>query len=426
LSRPSVVTAAESLPALIDSKFGQTEEAQESFLPRAKRLAHTRRGKGLAAQGARAPLSTPGNAVLHTISAMQNAPYDGLGRPLPRVDLDHVHVYSQTLQMSLGPSEEERQQQMAATRALGGESPVGSGSEGRSIDPPLSPGPPLRGYAARPIGRKSPEPGSPQAKEMQQQRDSEYQTMMQGILDRTRQHNQQQEQDEDRRVERLLKHIAHEQKFVDDLDETLELRRQTQFRRQQELYREWRDKVYNRIQKQIDAQLASLRTEDISTRRRQLMEDYIRISNQKKFGLYRDIIIESEYDPTIAHKALLKYEMSDQQDPLKSELLSQNLGNPKPKELGRTTLDARIWDRLHATPYGRFDRVIPSQPSADPSKCSRVPFEHYSFATGKAVLDRELPRGKRMDCSIRDMRQSRIFAPMDPVQPFAGFPPEYE
>ena len=55
-----------------------------------------------------------------------------------------------------------------------------------------------------------------------------------------------------------------------------------------------------------------------------------------------------------------------------------------------------------------------------------MPCEHYSFATGKAVLYRELPRGKRMDCSIRDMRQSRIFAPMDPVQPFAGFPPEYE
>lgn len=354
---------------------------------------------------------------------MANAPYDALGRPLPRVDLDHVHVYSQTLQMSLGPSQEEKQ--LAATRAFGSESPA-SESEGRSVDPPLSPGPPLRGYAARPIGRKSPEPGSPQAKEMQQQRDSEYQSMMQGILDRTRQHNQQQEQDEDRRVERLLKHIAHEQKFVDQLDEKLEMREKATFRRQQELYREWRDKVYNKIQKQIDAQLAALRTEDITTRRRQLMEDYIRISNQKKFGLYRDIIIESEYDPAQAHKTLLKYEMSDAQDPLKSELISQNLGNPKPKELGRTTLDPRIWDRLHATPYGRFDRVIPSEPSADPSRVSRVPFEHYDFPTGRAVLDRELPRGKRMDCALRDMRASRIFAPMDPVAPFAGFPPEFQ
>ena len=41
--------------------------------------------------------------------------------------------------------------------------------------------------------------------------------MMQTILERTRQQNQAQEQDEDRRVERMLKHIAHEQEFVEQV-----------------------------------------------------------------------------------------------------------------------------------------------------------------------------------------------------------------
>ena len=171
---------------------------------------------------------------------MQAAPYDALGRPLPRVDLDHVHVYSQSLQMSLSPTEAEMEQ-LAATRPLGETS--GSSSQAGFMSQPLSPGPPLRGYAAKPIGhhspvgRRSPDPGSPQAKE-QQQRETDYQNMMQGILERTRQQNQQQEQDEDRRVERLLKYMAQEQTFVDQLDDKLALREEAKFRRQQELARE--------------------------------------------------------------------------------------------------------------------------------------------------------------------------------------------
>ena len=65
----------------------------------------------------------------------------------------------------------------------------------------LSPGPPLRGYAAQtlPSSREGANKG---------QREDDYQMRMQGILDRTRQANQQQEQDEDRRVERLLKQVC--------------------------------------------------------------------------------------------------------------------------------------------------------------------------------------------------------------------------
>ena len=80
------------------------------------------------------------------------------------------------------------------------------------------------------------------------------------------------------------------------------LRDRARHRRQAELYKEWNDKVYEAIQGQIDRQLAALRTEKITERRRQLMEDYIRVSNQKIFGLYRDIIIENEYDPLQAHE----------------------------------------------------------------------------------------------------------------------------
>jgi hypothetical protein len=120
------------------------------------------------------------------------------------------------------------------------------------------------------------------------------------------------------------------------LDEQLLLRERAKYRRQTQLYKEWNERVYETIQAQIDEQLASLRTEDLSTRRRQLMEEYIRVSTQKRYGLYRDIIIESEYDPLVAHQKLLKYKMSDQQDPLKLEINNADLGKAK-RALGTRT-----------------------------------------------------------------------------------------
>jgi len=310
-----------------------------------------------------------------TMAMLAREPHDDLGRPLPTLNSDHVVVYSSNLQLSLGSGEGTRK---FATEPI--------------LDPPLSPGPPLRGYAAAPLAVASPKQDRRLADA--RERDAQYQQMMQAILDRTRQQNQSQEQDEDRRVERMLKHIAHEQEFVEQLDEQLLLRERAKYRRQTQLYKEWNERVYETIQAQIDEQLASLRTEDLSTRRRQLMEEYIRVSTQKRYGLYRDIIIESEYDPLVAHQKLLKYKMSDQQDPLKLEINNADLGKAK-RALGRATLSATMWDRLHSTPYGRFDRIAPT-PSALNPNFSRVHFEHYNVSHDPETLQREFPRGKRV------------------------------
>ena len=49
------------------------------------------------------------------------------------------------------------------------------------------------------------------------------------------------------------------------------------------------------------------------------------------------------------------------------------------RPLGRATLNPTLWDRLHSTPYGRFDRIVPPPPEANPY-VSRVNFAHYDIA----------------------------------------------
>ena len=108
----------------------------------------------------------------------------------------------------------------------------------------------------------------------------------------------------------------------------------------------------------------------------------------------------------------MKYQMGDLQDPLKSEINAANAlpsGKLKPKpKYGRDSLDVKIWDKLDCTPYGRFDRLIVPDLSKPNPYSSRVNFDHYKVATGRADLDREFPRGKRVDFpgAGRDLRTS--------------------
>ena len=150
------------------------------------------------------PVPWPTHVSTARSAAMQRST-DDLGRPLPpsMQHTDHVHVYTSNLSLSLGSSDQNNM-----TRAFDA-----SGSAAL-IDPPLSPGPPLRGYAAVPLATQQREK---RRADEAREHDAQYQQMMQSILERTRQQNQAQEQDEDRRVERLLKHIANEQEFVEQV-----------------------------------------------------------------------------------------------------------------------------------------------------------------------------------------------------------------
>ena len=191
--------------------------------------------------------------------------------------------------------------------------------------------------------------------------------MMANIIERTRSQNAAQELDEDQRLERMLKHIEHEQEFVEQLDYNLEMRDRADFRRKAALYKEWDEKVFKAVQTQIDQQLAAIRTEDLTKRRQELMEEYIRISNTKRYGLYRDIIIESEYDPLSAHNNPITFNPKVERDPCKLELrmhaepLSEARPPPEFSKLGQPQprMDVKYWDHMDATPYGRMGRLAP-------------------------------------------------------------------
>ena len=72
----------------------------------------------------------------------------------------------------------------------------------------------------------------------------------------------------------------------------------------QELLHEWDEKVYRRINNQIAKQVDERKTGDINRRLNDQMDKYVEAVKTKV--LFRDIIIESEYNPFLSKKAVIK------------------------------------------------------------------------------------------------------------------------
>jgi len=153
------------------------------------------------------------------------------------------------------------------------------------------------------------------------QRAEEYTEMMQTIVEKARRNVAENEAREDEDLERMLRRTEQEQTgFVRDLGRFIETHEGAQLRQKAQLCRDWHERVYGAVQSRVDAQLARLSVRELTARRNELMESYIRTSNAKVHGLYRDIILPAEYDPMLANEMSIKYSSAGIRDPLKSEL----------------------------------------------------------------------------------------------------------
>ena len=232
-------------------------------------------------------------------------------------------------------------------------------------------------------------------------------------------------------------------RFISEHDERMR-------RKQQHLFAEWENLVFKPIQDQIQAKLGEVSSEEIAQRRQVMFQEFIDQTN-KKDTLFRDIIIESEYNPLKAHDHTVHYSSKRLIDPCKRDLMkakeekslmSQNLEaapapilsftGPSPAAPvtlgssfaasaslargprtlagaglrsiapadercpGRETMEVTLWNKAEATPYGhfagRFDaegELIPIQQRPNPGQKSRVVFDHFNIDKSKDLASKE-------------------------------------
>lgn len=200
--------------------------------------------------------------------------------------------------------------------------------------------------------------------------------------------------------------LASEIKTSLDLQDAAE---KNKVRRQ---FEDWNQNVYGKLQNRISERLDQTTSHDINVKRRQEFQKFLDTTNTKG-AIFRDIIIESEYDPLEPNRNCIKVDSSDVRDPC-SRVVDKNLeesgmlDSPSAMaeaKLARTrdSLEVTMWGtgKIESTPHGFFAKIMAneSKPQGDKQKSktwdSRIPFDHYNVAVGKAITDTEFPRGKR-------------------------------
>ena len=186
---------------------------------------------------------------------------------------------------------------------------------------------------------------------------------------------------------------------VAEIERMLRLKDMEYMRRATASAKEWNEEVFERIQTQITRGLRKREADgSYNTRWRDSQDSYLRTLAKKDAGIFRDIVIENEYDP-LANQALnIKYSSKkvDLRDPLKLELRKHeeesrmvpgsaaSLIADEAKShgtLGRECFDVKLWPHIEATPYGHINHVDLRAPKSKPhiSTFERVMPDHYNI-----------------------------------------------
>eukprot|EP00891_Asterochloris_glomerata_P002187 jgi/Astpho2/2187/Aster-03178 len=190
--------------------------------------------------------------------------------------------------------------------------------------------------------------------------------------------------------------------IVEHVTEVLRQTERARHKKQAALYREWDAAVFQKIQDRIQACLRQRSIPEIEARLATLYQEYLDTVNAKQ-GVFRDTVIEADYDPFQARQHYIRVPTGDITDPVKRDIektlrerrllgIRQPPRRPVSAE-GKETLSTLLWNKLDSTPCGhhmdtRGAYVLKPMTAADAElRKSHVVFDHYNVARGAKGKD---------------------------------------
>ncbi|OQS05305.1 phosphatase PTC7 family protein, partial [Thraustotheca clavata] len=202
-----------------------------------------------------------------------------------------------------------------------------------------------------------------------------------------------------------------------ELEERIILKEESEKRQKQRLYEEWTEKVYNKLNKPINDKVRAMDAKALNKHKQQAYQHFLDAAN-KKGCLFRDIIIESDYDPLhdlsyIKHTTHLddpslrvlknrenEEAIANEGRHIMNDSMNTNSSGSRAVVLGRSdNLDTKLWasGTFESTPYGYFNKMMNSTISEEGSKTyeSCIKLDHYNVDKSFQTLNNEFPKGKR-------------------------------
>lgn len=214
----------------------------------------------------------------------------------------------------------------------------------------------------------------------------------------------------ERRFQARRGDIARGRELAEEIDEYLTLYESEARLKQKKQFDDWNSNVYGAIREQICDKLDAVDPRVRNERRRREFQQYLDVSNTKG-AIFRDIILESEYDPLEPNRRCIKYDSDKLRDPVKRVLDKHaeeaELLSPRKKKNAvtvREMLQPTAWGagKIEATPHGYFARLTDDacrdkrrDQNRSKTHSSRVLFDHYNVAIGPDATNSEFPLGKR-------------------------------
>lgn len=199
------------------------------------------------------------------------------------------------------------------------------------------------------------------------------------------------------------------QKMTREIKTMLDLQAATDARKCRQEHESWSCNVYGKLSEAITGRVNELDYHNINARKRHEFQQYLDAIN-KKGAIFRDIIIENEYDPLESNRKDIRVRTAKLEDPTSRVLdkaaeergMVQGVGSPQ-QTGGRYTLEVPHWatGKIEATPHGFFAKMTTETKQLDERMKkltgSTVMFDHFDAPSGNLVAAAEFPLGKKCE-----------------------------
>ena len=209
----------------------------------------------------------------------------------------------------------------------------------------------------------------------------------------------------DKEFAKLQNDMRESLNFLDSVDRELNLVNETKRTKVRRQFEDWNQNVHGAIQRKIMKEINVMDKKDLHNRKLESYNQFLDITNRKS-AIFRDIIIESEYDPLEANTKAVRAHTTKLKDPLnidvqKAEaelgMLGLTLDDGAHHKSDRLAPPNWAKGKIEATPYGMFASMMGEgdlTKTEDKNRRSRVVFDDFNFPTGKDAVDKEMPKPK--------------------------------